>query len=63
MDYQQAQDPNDYHIESETEVADLVYEAMTEQAVADYLRDEGIPEKYCSILEGMYWYNYYLNTL
>lgn len=50
--YSQAQDPADYNIDSETQLPEIVYEGMTEYAVAEYLRDEGIPDKYCAILEG-----------
>lgn len=52
MDYNQAQDPADYHSDSETQIPEDVYEGMTEQAVDEYLREEGIPDKYCNILEG-----------
>ena len=52
--FQQAQDPADYDPESETQISDRVYESMSESAVSEFLLGEGIPEKYCAILKGMW---------
>ena len=47
----QAQDPSDY--DNSTQIPDEVYEGMSETAVADFLREQAIPKKYCEIFEGM----------
>lgn len=53
-DFPQALDPNAYDFDSETQVSEAVYEGMSESAVADLLRDQGIPNRYCTIFEGMW---------
>jgi len=51
----QAQDPADYDYDpdSETQLPIDVYEGMSERTVSGYLKEQGIPEKYCDIFEGM----------
>lgn len=48
----QAQDPGEYDVDSETQLPIEVYEGMSEGAVSDFLREQGIPDKYCEIFEG-----------
>lgn len=51
-DYPQAQDPADYEAVCETQLQDELFEGMSETAVADFLREHGIPDKYCEVFEG-----------
>lgn len=61
----QAQDPAEYEydLDSETQLPIEVYEGMSEGAVSDFLRQQGIPDKYCDIFEGRAWVVVFTNIM